>query len=268
MDLRLAGRRALVTGSTSGIGAEIAKQLAREGVRVVVHGRNADRAQAVAAEIGALGGHAATALGDLTKPEGRAAVVTVADAAFEGIDILVNSAGGNDASTEDDWFTATEEKWLDSYRLNTLPAMHLAQAFGPRMRERGWGRLIQISSRSAHSAYAEFGPHSAAKAALNSLTVSLSKAMAGTGVTSNGIMPGLISTPLAAPWFKRLAETQGSTDLKIGEQFAVKHLMHQTVGRIGRPEDIAAAACFIASPLADYMNGTIIRIDGGSTPTM
>ena len=93
------------------------------------------------------------------------------------------------------------DEWTESYRQNTLPAVRLAQAFVPAMRERGWGRVIHISSRNAISPYAQFGPYGAAKAALNNLTLSLSKALAGTGVTSNGIMPGLIYTPMAEPWF-------------------------------------------------------------------
>jgi 3-oxoacyl-[acyl-carrier protein] reductase len=146
--------------------------------------------------------------------------------------------------------------------------VRLAQAFVPSMRQRGWGRLIQISSRNAISPYAQFGPYGAAKAALNNLTLSLSKALAGTGVTSNGIMPGLIYTPLADPWFKALAQQLGSDDPQVGQDFALKSVLQQTVARIGQPKDIAVAVCFIASPLSDFMTGTTIRVDGGATPTL
>ena len=91
------------------------------------------------------------------------------------------------------------EEWAESFSQITLPAVRLAQAFVPAMRERGWGRVIQMSSRNAISAYAQFGPYGAAKAGVNNLTLSLSKALAGSGVTSNGIMPGLIYTPLSIP---------------------------------------------------------------------
>jgi NAD(P)-dependent dehydrogenase (short-subunit alcohol dehydrogenase family) len=268
MDLQLADRRALVTGSTSGIGVEIARMLAAEGVKVVVHGRDRGRAQAVAAEIAGTGGDAAVALGDLMTIDGIGAVIKAAEQAFDGIDILVNNAGGTNGSTTSGWFETTGEEWTESYRQNTLPAVRLAQAFVPAMRERGWGRVIQISSRNAISAYAQFGPYGAAKAALNNLTLSLSKALAGSGVTSNGIMPGLIYTPLVDPWFKALAKQQGSDDPKVGQDFALKHVLQQTVARIGRPGDIAAAVCFIASPLSDFMTGTTIRVDGGATPTV
>jgi 3-oxoacyl-[acyl-carrier protein] reductase len=265
MDLQLAGKRALVTGSSSGIGSEIARMLAAEGIGVVVHGRNAERTQAVVRQIEDAGGRAAIALGDLMTEDGKVAVIDATGRAFGGVDILVNNAGW--ASTRA-WFETTGEEWTDSYRQNTLPAVALAQAFVPGMRERGWGRCIQISSRNAISAYAEFGAYGAAKAALNNLTLSLSKALAGTGVTSNGIMPGLICTPLVEDWFKTLARQQGSYDPAVGRDFAIKNVLRQTVGRIGEAKDIAFAVCMIASPLNDFMTGTTFRVDGGATPTI
>jgi NAD(P)-dependent dehydrogenase (short-subunit alcohol dehydrogenase family) len=201
-------------------------------------------------------------------PDGAEAVIKEAEQAFDGIDILVNNAGGSNAAKASGWFETPIEDWAGSYRRNTLPAVRLAQAFVPGMRERKWGRVIQISSRNAISAYAQFGPYGAAKAALNNLTLSLSKALAGTGVTSNGIMPGLIYTPLVDPWFKTLARQLGSEDLEVGKDFALKNVLQQTVTRLGQPKDIAAAVCFIASPLSDFMTGTTFRIDGGATPTV
>jgi 3-oxoacyl-[acyl-carrier protein] reductase len=268
MDLQLKDKRALVTGSTSGIGAEIARMLAHEGVRVIVHGRDRARAQAVVAEIEAKGDRADMALGDLMTADGVEAVAKTTNHALGGLDILVNNAGGSNSRSAAGWFETPVDEWTDSYRQNALPAVRLAQAFVPAMRDRGWGRVIQISSRNAISAYAQFGPYGAAKAALNNLTLSLSKAMAGTGVTSNGIMPGLIYTPLVEPWFKALAMQLGSDDPKVGEDFALKNVLQQTVSRLGQPRDIAAAVCFIASPLSDFMTGTTFRIDGGATPTV
>jgi 3-oxoacyl-[acyl-carrier protein] reductase len=239
--------------------------LAAEGIGVVVHGRSAERTQAVVRQIEDAGGRAAIALGDLMTEDGKAAVIDATGRAFGGVDILVNNAGGASSVA---WFETTGEEWTDSYRQNTLPAVALAQAFVPGMRERGWGRCIQISSRNAISAYAEFGPDGAAKAALNNLTLSLSKALAGSGVTSNGIMPGLIYTPLVEDWFKTLARQQGSYDPAVGRDFAIKNVLRQTVGRIGEAKDIAFAVCMIASPLNDFMTGTTFRVDGGATPTI
>ena len=268
MDLQLFDKRALVTGSTSGIGAEIARMLAQEGVKVVVHGRDRGRAQGVVADIEAKDGQAAVALGDVMTADGVEAVIKATEQAFGGVDILVNNAGGSNSATSSGWFETPVEEWAESYRQNTLPAVRLAQAFVPAMRERGWGRVIQISSRNAISAYAQFGPYGAAKAAVNNLTLSLSKALAGTGVTSNGIMPGLIYTPLVDPWFEALAKQLGSDDPQVGRDFALKSVLQQTVARLGQPKDIAVAVCFIASPLSDFMTGTTFRIDGGATPTV
>jgi 3-oxoacyl-[acyl-carrier protein] reductase len=268
MDLQLTDKRALVTGSTSGIGAEIARMLALEGVGVVVHGCDKARAQTIVTEIETKGGRAAVALGDLMTVDGLQAVVGATRQAFGSIDILVNNAGGSSSATASGWFETPVDEWAESYRQNTIPAVQLAQAFVPAMRERRWGRVIQISSRNAISPYLQFGPYGAAKAALNNLTLSLSKALAGTGVTSNGIMPGLIYTPMAEPWFRNLAKQLGSDDPHVGQDFALKNVLRQTVARIGQPRDIAVAVCFIASPLSDFMTGTTIRIDGGATPTV
>jgi NAD(P)-dependent dehydrogenase (short-subunit alcohol dehydrogenase family) len=269
MELQLNGKRALITGSTSGIGAEIARMLAAEGVNVVIHGRNHERAEAVAAGLRNSGAEVALALGDLEAAEGIDDVIAQAQAAFGGIDILINNAGaGTAGAAYPDWFDIPVADWEQNYVRNALPAVHLAQAFVPGMRKQGWGRVIQVSSRTAISPQPQGGPYAASKAALNNLTLSLSKALAGTGVTCNGIMPGLIHTAMADPWFAMLARSQGSDDPLVGQQYAIQHILRQTVHRPGRPEDIAAAVCFIASPLSDFMTGTTIRIDGGATPTV
>lgn len=259
----------MVTGSSSGIGAACARFLALEGVRVVVHGRDAARTQAVADDIRAQGGEAAVALGDLSTESGASATIMAAGQAFGGIDILVNNAGGACGHAHESWFDASLNDWAESYRHNTLTAVRLIHAFVPHMREMGWGRVIQISSRNAISPHARFGEYGAAKAALNNLTLSLSKVLAGTGVTSNGIMPGLIYTPHLDPWFRDVArKCAGSDDPEDGKRHVIEHVVRQTVSRLGRPEDIAAAVVMLASPRSDYITGTTLRIDGGATPTL
>jgi 3-oxoacyl-[acyl-carrier protein] reductase len=269
MDLQLRGKRALVTGSSSGIGAEIARMLAAEGVKVVVHGRDHARTQAVAMEIETAGGRAATALGELTNEAEATAVIETAQRAFDGIDILVNNAGGSASVTYASWFDASLEDWAENYRHNALAVVRLVHAFVPGMRQRRWGRVIQISSRNAISPHAQFGGYGAAKAAVNNITLSLSKALAGTGVTSNGVMPGLIYTPQLDSWFLEMARVHtGTTDIRAGQDYVLKNVVRQTVDRLGQPKDIAAAVCYIASPISDFMTGTTFRIDGGATPTI
>ena len=269
MDFELAGKRALVTGSSSGIGAEIARMLAAEGATVLVHGRNQERTDAVVAQIKQAGGRAEAALADLSSPEGISALIRVVEQTLEGVDILVNNVGGSASVAQPTWFDATPEDWAENYDHNVIGSVRLIQSFIPGMRSRGWGRVIQISSRNAISPHAQFAGYGAAKAALNNLTLSLSKALAGTGVTSNGIMPGLIYTPQLDSWFAEVAKKQaGSDDPKVGQEFVLKNIVHQTVDRLGEPRDIASAVCYLASPLADFMTGTTVRIDGGSTPTV
>jgi NAD(P)-dependent dehydrogenase (short-subunit alcohol dehydrogenase family) len=268
MDMQLKGKRALITGSTSGIGAECARMLAAEGVSVVVNGRNSERAGEVVADIVAAGGVAKLALGDVTSHDGCNFVVDAAKAAFGGIDILVNNVGNPTQESHPSWFDASLEEWVADFQQNTVAAVRLIHAFAPAMKERQWGRLIQISSRNAISPHALFPSYGAAKAALNNLTLSLSKELAGTGVTSNGIMPGLIYTPQLDQWFAETARRQGSDDPEVGKEFVLKNIIHQTVNRLGMPKDVALAVCFLASPLTDFMTGTTFRIDGGSTPTI
>lgn len=268
MDLQLVGRVALVTGSTSGIGAAIARMLANEGVDVIVHGRNADRASAVVSQIERAGGRAAIALGDLAIPAQSEQVIDDAYKAFGRIDILVNNVGGSSDVSHPDWFGASVDEWAENYNANTLAAVRLTKAFVPAMRDRGWGRVIQISSRNAISPHHQFAAYGAAKAALNNLTLSLSKSLAGTGVTANAIMPGLIYTPQLDEWFATTAMQLGSEDPEVGKEHILRNVVKQTVDRSGLPEDIAFAVCMLASPLNDFMTGTIFRIDGGATPTI
>jgi NAD(P)-dependent dehydrogenase (short-subunit alcohol dehydrogenase family) len=223
----------------------------------------------VATDIRQGGGIAAIALGDVTSETGACRVIDAARAAFNGIDILVSNVGNPTQESHPSWFDATLEEWLADYHQNTLAAVRLIHAFAPEMKARGWGRLIQISSRNAISPHALFPSYGAAKAALNNLTLSLSKELAGTGVTSNGVMPGLIYTPQLDSWFLETAQRHsGSNDLEVGKHYVLKNIIHQTVDRLGQPSDIAAAVCFLASPLSDFMTGTTFRIDGGSTPTV
>ena len=115
--------------------------------------------------------------------DGSSAVIEGAKSAFDGIDILVNNVGNPTRESHDSWFDAPFQEWIDDYHQNTIAAVRLVQAFTPEMKERGWGRLIQVSSRNAISPHAHLPTYGAAKAALNNVTLSLSKELAGTGVT-------------------------------------------------------------------------------------
>ncbi|HKX76930.1 MAG TPA: SDR family NAD(P)-dependent oxidoreductase [Novosphingobium sp.] len=269
MDLELKGRRALVTGSSSGIGAAIAAELAAEGVSVVVHGRDRERAALTAAEVSRHGVEAAIAIGDLATDEGAAAVAEAATAAFDGIDILVNNAGAVLQMNEPDWLKITLGEWFDSYNLNVGAAVRLSQRLSPAMVERGWGRIVNISSVSGSEMRGRLLEYGAAKSALNSFTVNLSKALGPTGVTVNCVIPGTIITPAIERWIDTLSEQRGwAGDFAEKERAYVEERGTQAIPRLGRPREIAVAVAWLASPLSAYTTGAFLRVEGGLATTI
>jgi NAD(P)-dependent dehydrogenase (short-subunit alcohol dehydrogenase family) len=263
MDLRLAGRRALVTGSTSGIGEAIVKLLAEEGVAVVVHGRDERRANVVADAIRAKGGSAEIALGDLTTDAGADAVAAAAQA-FGRVDILVNNAGG--FKNAGAWTDATAADWAQIYDGNVISAVRMIQRLVPQMRERHWGRVIQIGGGLSQQPQAGGPNYSATLAARHNLAVSLARELKGTGVTSNVVAPGPILTEAARASLAHRAPSHGRGETwEDIERNATQTIAPNDVGRLGRPEEIAAAVAYLASPIADFVSGATIRVDGGTT---
>lgn len=267
MDLRLAGKRALVTGSSSGIGEAIVKRLAAEGVVVVVHGRNEGRVNAVAEANRAEGGTAEVALGDLTTDAG-ADVVAAAALAGGPLDILVNNAGVfNTAGVVGfrSWTEATATEWAQIYNTNVITGVRIIQRLVPQMRDRHWGRVIQIGGGLAQQPQAGGPSYNATLAARHNLAVSLARELKDTGVTSNVVAPGAILAEAARATLRQLGQAHGwgETWEEI-EHNAAQAMAPNDVGRLGRPEEIAAAVAYLASPLADYVSGATIRVDGGT----
>lgn len=260
MDLKISGKRALVTGSSSGIGAATAELLAAEGVKVVVHGRDADRAQAIADKIRAAGGEAVVALGDLITDEAADSVARTAIDAWGGIDILVNNAGGP-SNAALNWDNIESEDWARTFNLNTISTARMIKRCVPGMKAAGWGRIIQISSMAGMRGGPTIPDYNSVKTSLNMLTVSLSKALADTGITVNTVSPGLIVTPVLENYFKSLPENAGKPWDEI--EPTLSKLYNGLVKRLGRPEDIAAAIAFLVSDRADHITGTNLRVDGG-----
>lgn len=264
MDLQLEGKRALVTGSTSGIGEVIAKTLAAEGVAVVVQGRRKEEAIRVADEITNAGGKAAIAIGDLSTDEGAANVTEQALKAFNGIDILVNNAG---VCPDESWFSTSPTQWGNIYNQNVGSMVRMIQQLVPSMKEQGWGRVISISSVIGTMALAERASYSATKAAVMNLAVSLSKELAATGITSNVVSPGVITTTMVKELILTQAQLEG-VDISVIEKRWAKELYPNSTGRMGTPEDVANAVTFLASPRAGFINGANLRVDGGMVPTI
>lgn len=267
MDLRLAGKRALVTGSSSGLGEAIVKLLAAEGIAVVVHGRDESRASAVAEAIRATGGSAEVALGDLTTDAGADAVAAAALAGGP-VDILVNNAGVfNTAGAMGflSWTEATATDWAEIYNSNVISSVRMIQRLVPQMRERHWGRVIQIGGGLSQQPQAGGPDYNATLAARHNLAVSLARELKDTGVTSNVVSPGAILTEAARAGLTHLGQTHGwGETLEEIEHNATQNIAPNDVGRLGRPEEIAAAVAYLASPLADYVSGATLRVDGGT----
>lgn len=267
MDLKLNGKRALVTGSSAGTGANIAKTLAREGVQVIVHGRDHHRARSVASDIQAEGGKAAVAIGDLSTTTGAHQVANDAIQAFGGLDILINNAGL--IGYYETWDDVNDENWAAMYDGVVLVIVRLVNALKSHMETLEWGRIINIASAQSLQPFAMMPDYAAAKCAVLNLTKSLSKRFERTGVTVNVVSPGIIVTERIRQRMTEAAAKEGrSTNWNDIEQHVLTTELDNPTGRLARPEDIASVVTFMSSPLADYINGTNIRIDGGSIITI
>jgi NAD(P)-dependent dehydrogenase (short-subunit alcohol dehydrogenase family) len=272
MELQLAGKRALVTGSSSGIGRGVALVLAHEGATVVVHGRNRERAEATAEAIRAAGGTAHLAIGDLATDQGAEAVIGATMDAVGGIDVLVNNIGGNESAGGGltGWFNDTPEVWTGTMQQNLIAPVRMIHAFVPAMRERKWGRVINVSSGGGTQPTPQAAAYCAAKAAVINLTVSLAIDLARSGVTVNTVSPGCTRTDMFEGTLKSMGDAKGwPDDLDAREaKFMDLGLFPCSSERYGRPEDIGALIAFLASPLSTFINGANYRIDGGQCQSM
>jgi 3-oxoacyl-[acyl-carrier protein] reductase len=267
MELGIAGRRALVAGSSSGIGAAIAVALAAEGARVVIHGRNRNSAEGVAKTIQRAGGKAVSICGDLGDRGAVESVGHEALQAFGGIDILVNSAGASDHF--DPWLDTSVSKWEKQYQLSALYAVRLIQMAVPAMRTNGWGRIINISSAVVYQP-SPFAPdYTAAKAALHVTSPGLATALGPEGITVNTVCAGTILTTNTENVMEEHAKALGFTEAGAAlERRVATEVWPNPTRRFGRPEEVAAAVCFLASTQASYINGATIRVDGGMGSTV
>lgn len=263
MDLGLAGKRALVTGSNRGTGAAIARVLAAEGTTVVVHGNAEGDQHDIARSIESAGGVAHAVTGNIATDDGSAMVVAAVSARVGGIDVLVNNLGQASGST---WKTAEPADFIAAYELNTLSAVRMIRAFVPGMRERGFGRVVQITTIGTTRPNARMPDYYAAKAALANLTVSLAKDVSGSGVTVNTVSPGLIHTPETESYLRYLASKRGWGDAwEEIEAKGVRELTGSAARRMAKPEEVAALVAFLASEQAAYLTGGNFRVDGGAT---
>jgi len=243
-------RVAVVTGGGSGIGLAIAERLAAEDHAVAVFDRNGEAATAAAEKIAAAGGSALGLEVDVTDRAGIEAGVVEVRSWFAGPTVLVNSAG---LDGFDPFLKITPEKWDRILAVNLTGTFNVCQAVVPDMIEAGWGRIVNISSSSAHSGQPLMTHYVAAKAGVIGFTKALALELGPKGITVNTIPPGFIDTPML-----RASEAKGL----LGE--GVDHHAALTpVRRVGRPEDIAAACAFLVRDEASYITGQVIGVNGG-----
>jgi len=247
----LAGRVAVVTGGSSGIGAEMARALALAGARVLLVARDKERLGEAADLMKAAGGEAAWVSADLAD---RAEVERAADAAaaaFGSPDILVNCAGIN---LRPPLASLSVQDWDLTMAVNLTAPFLLGQRFGPQMAARGWGRIVNVTSQQAQRAFANSGGYGASKGGLAALTRSQSEAWARSGVCCNSVCPGFVPTRLNA---------HVARDPELSAALAARTM----VGRNGQPADFAGVAVFLASRASDYVTGQTLYVDGGFSAT-
>lgn len=236
MDLGIEGRVAVVTGSSRGIGAATARVLEREGARVVHVSRGAGI--------------------DVTAPD---AAERIADAAGAPVDILVNNAGTSFVRALAD---LTDADWRDQYELHVMAPMRLMRAFAPGMAERGWGRIVNVTSSSGKRPSATNAAYSVTKAAQLSLSRTFADHYAGTGVLVNAVAPGPVATEL---WMA----PGGMADQLGGREAAVERQRGKIpLGRFGEPEEIADVIAFLCSERASNVTGAAWSADGGAVPVI
>ncbi|MFM2052725.1 MAG: 3-oxoacyl-[acyl-carrier-protein] reductase FabG [Pseudomonadota bacterium] len=245
MDLQLHGRTALVTGASVGIGRGIAKALAAEGVRVAISARRVDKLREVAAEIVAAGGAEPVLIEQDMYAEDAAR--RLADAAMAGlgrVDILVNNAGGSRSFKD---LHVSEEQWQEAITLNFHRPRQLGDALIDQMIANRWGRIINITGKSEPE---HINGAFCAKAGMHSWAKGLSRMVGQHGITVNCIPPGRIhSEQIFRNYTPEYRQWQCENEIP--------------VGRYGEPEDMANLVCFLASPRASYITGTVIPVDGG-----
>ena len=259
MELNLSGKVALVTGASRGIGAAVAIELAREGAHVCLAARDRGRLDEVAAQIGALSGRNRTVVfaGDLRDTD---TVRHAVDAAIEGfgrLDILVNNAG---ATKRADFFTLSEDDWMDGFALKFHGYVRATRAAWPHLRT-SKGCIVNIVGVGSRTGSAEFTIGGSVNVALLNFTKAMADIGIREGVRVNAINPGLVETERFGRNIERVSREHG-LDRERAIQFLLRS--HGTT-RAGRPEEIGWLAAYLASSKADFIQGCVIDIDGGAT---
>lgn len=255
MELGIAGRRALVSGASRGLGLAIAQQLAAEGVAVTMVARTPEPLEAAADAIRARGGAAGTVAADITTEAGRAAAL----AACPAPDILITNANGPAPGDFRDW---SRDDWIAAIDALMLTPIALIRATVDGMAERGFGRIVNISARGVKIAQPELGLSNGARSGLGGFVAGLSRQVARHNVTINTLLPGIFDTDAQRRHVRGLETQSGrSFDALWEERGRANPAL-----RYGRAEELAAYCAFLCSDLAGFVTGQNLLVDGGSYP--
>lgn len=261
MDLGIADKTALVLGGGGGLGSAIARMLAAEGAKVAVASRTAENISEVADSIRAAGGRAIPRVIDLGETGGFAGHLEAVRRELGEIEILVNMTGGPPPTTA---AGVEPELWSEQFRLMVLSVIHLTDLVLPGMRAAGFGRIITSTSSGTIAPIPNLGISNALRSALVGWSKTLSREVAGDGVTVNLVVPGRIATRRIQQLDQARAEREG-TDVATVRAQSTSSI---PVGRYGDPDEYAAAVAFLASRQAAYITGTTLRVDGGLIPSI
>jgi 3-oxoacyl-[acyl-carrier protein] reductase len=264
MDLELKSKRALITGSYRGTGLGIARALAKEGAQVLIHGFEENQAKDAVVLLAGEGLTARPVWGDILTPKGSDMLAAQVRDSCEGRgpEILINNYG---TAERGKWGDLDIDDWIDSYQKNVLSATRLINAFLDDFKASGWGRIVQIGTIGSYSPNKVMPHYYAAKGAMANMSISLSLALAGSGVTVNTISPGLIKTAEVEAAFRAKAKKDGwGDDWAEIEKKIAETSMPNPMQRIARTEEVGDLVAFICSARADFLNGLNIRVDGGA----
>ena len=262
MDLGIKGKRALITGGSGGMGIEVAKLFKEEGAHPFLTDIDEKALKKAEAEIGGVAG---TMVANLTD---TGDIAKLKDRLIEqgGCDILVHAAGITGA--KGDPLEMADEDWMEAWEIDFMSAVRLSRALVPGMVDKGWGRVVFVTSENAVQPYADEAVYNAAKAALLNFTKCVSMPYAPKGVLFNTVSPAFIETPMTDGMLEKRAEELGVSMDEAIESFLKEERPFLTLGRRGKVEEVAPVIALLCSDRASFTVGSAYRVDGGSVGTM
>ncbi|MCA0932626.1 SDR family oxidoreductase [Lutimonas saemankumensis] len=261
MDLQLTHKKVLITGSTSGIGFEIAKRFLEEGASVTINGRSGGSLQKSMRNLkesfpdGSMEGIVA----DFRDSRAHESIIKT----LGEVDILINNVG---IYASKSFEGTSDQDWEEMFQVNVMAAVRLSRHYLPQMKKAGWGRILFVSSECAQLVPEDLIAYSTTKAALLALSRGLAQTTKGTRVTVNALIPGSTLTEGAKIFLQQQAEKENKSPGEISEEFFQQARPSSLLQRFAKPREVADMALFLSSPLSAATNGAAIKVDGGSIP--